>query len=66
MGLATAEAIEEAAPATEVQVKWPNDLWAGGRKVAGILCESPSGAVVAGFGVNVTTPTGGFPTPDTA
>ena len=61
LGLATAEAIEVAAPTTKVWVKWPNDLWVRGRKVAGILCESSGGAVVAGIGVNVTTPQGGFP-----
>lgn len=62
IGLATAEAIEGEAPATEVRVKWPNDLWVRGRKVAGILCESSGGVLVAGIGVNVRTPKGGFPT----
>lgn len=44
-----------------LQVKWPNDLQAEGRKVAGILCEASwSGAecrwVVVGVGVNVCNP----------
>jgi BirA family transcriptional regulator, biotin operon repressor / biotin---[acetyl-CoA-carboxylase] ligase len=38
-------------------LKWPNDVLGGGRKVAGILCESrvQGGAadLVAGFGINV-------------
>jgi BirA family transcriptional regulator, biotin operon repressor / biotin---[acetyl-CoA-carboxylase] ligase len=39
-------------------LKWPNDVFCGGRKLAGILCEMAfSGGraefVVAGFGVNV-------------
>ncbi|HYP91091.1 MAG TPA: biotin--[acetyl-CoA-carboxylase] ligase [Polyangiaceae bacterium] len=44
--------------AAEVLVKWPNDVLAGGRKLAGILVESQlSGAqiasVVIGIGINV-------------
>jgi BirA family biotin operon repressor/biotin-[acetyl-CoA-carboxylase] ligase len=36
-------------------VKWPNDVWIGGRKVAGILCEAAGEdrPVVAGIGVNL-------------
>lgn len=43
-------------------LKWPNDLLAGNRKLAGILCEvEPAApgdgtAVVAGFGVNLRVP----------
>jgi BirA family biotin operon repressor/biotin-[acetyl-CoA-carboxylase] ligase len=56
-GVALAEGIERAtglAPA----LKWPNDLYTGGRKLAGILAEagtSPAGGVhvVLGFGINV-------------
>src|SRR3954451_17739886 len=33
-------------------VKWPNDVWIGGRKVAGILVEARGWAVL-GIGVNV-------------
>lgn len=40
------------------QVKWPNDVWIGGRKCAGILVEASSmaqdvQAVVIGIGLNV-------------
>ena len=61
VGLATADAIEEAGSGVEVKIKWPNDLWVGGRKVAGVLCESAGAAVVAGVGINLTPPVGGFP-----
>jgi BirA family biotin operon repressor/biotin-[acetyl-CoA-carboxylase] ligase len=54
-GLAVAEGIE-AATGLQVDVKWPNDLYAGPRKLAGILAEasgSPANLVVVGFGINV-------------
>lgn len=41
----------------ELSLKWPNDLLLGGRKLAGILCESRwrgrEVEVVIGFGINV-------------
>ena len=41
------------------QIKWVNDLYLGGKKVCGILCESfgtPHGTAVAiGIGINLTT-----------
>jgi BirA family transcriptional regulator, biotin operon repressor / biotin---[acetyl-CoA-carboxylase] ligase len=50
--LAVAEAVEAAA-AVEAEVKWPNDVVAGGKKLAGILLEGHERAVVCGIGVNV-------------
>lgn len=45
------------------QIKWPNDLYLEGKKVAGILCENlfspqlngPSAKVIIGVGLNVNT-----------
>lgn len=51
-GLAVAEAIETAT-GLAAQLKWPNDVLVGGRKVAGILLEADGDAVVAGLGINV-------------
>ena len=56
-GVAIAEAIQ-AATGLDPTLKWPNDVFVGGRKLAGILAEagsSPAGAhhVVLGFGINV-------------
>jgi BirA family biotin operon repressor/biotin-[acetyl-CoA-carboxylase] ligase len=50
-GLAVAEAIERLGLAAEV--KWPNDVWIAGRKVAGILVEAGDDHVVVGVGINV-------------
>jgi BirA family biotin operon repressor/biotin-[acetyl-CoA-carboxylase] ligase len=36
-----------------VLVKWPNDILAGGAKLAGILLERSGEAVVIGFGANL-------------
>lgn len=51
-GRACARALAEV---TEVvpEVKWPNDVLIGGRKVAGILAEAREGRVVLGIGINV-------------
>jgi len=44
-------------------IKWPNDLLAGGRKLAGILCESSAERCYIGIGVNCGKPAGsGFRT----
>jgi BirA family biotin operon repressor/biotin-[acetyl-CoA-carboxylase] ligase len=55
-GVAVAEAAEELG--VRAELKWPNDVLASGRKLAGILTEAASGAagvewVVLGIGVNV-------------
>jgi BirA family transcriptional regulator, biotin operon repressor / biotin---[acetyl-CoA-carboxylase] ligase len=54
--LAAAVAVSEAVP-LETRIKWPNDVWIDGRKVAGILVEGrpQEGWAVLGIGLNVTT-----------
>jgi biotin-[acetyl-CoA-carboxylase] ligase BirA-like protein len=57
VGLAVAEALDQLLP-RPLQLKWPNDLMVGERKVGGILCEArwqgPTLAWVAvGVGMNV-------------
>jgi BirA family biotin operon repressor/biotin-[acetyl-CoA-carboxylase] ligase len=37
----------------DAEIKWPNDLLAGGAKLAGILAVATGGAVVVGMGLNV-------------
>ncbi|MGR6965943.1 biotin--[acetyl-CoA-carboxylase] ligase [Geodermatophilus sp. URMC 61] len=54
-GVALAEAVGEV-PGVRASLKWPNDLLAaGGAKLAGILAEVGSGAIVVGVGLNVST-----------
>ncbi|HET6326685.1 MAG TPA: biotin--[acetyl-CoA-carboxylase] ligase [Planctomycetaceae bacterium] len=55
-GLAVCEAIERTLPRADVGLKWPNDVFLGGKKVSGILLEKPradSGRLIAGIGLNV-------------
>jgi BirA family biotin operon repressor/biotin-[acetyl-CoA-carboxylase] ligase len=54
-GVSLAEAIE-ASTALRADIKWPNDLLVGRRKLAGILAESTGdlGCVVLGYGLNVS------------
>jgi BirA family transcriptional regulator, biotin operon repressor / biotin---[acetyl-CoA-carboxylase] ligase len=54
--LTAAVALCEALP-VEAAIKWPNDVWIEGRKVAGILVEGrpQEGWAVLGVGLNVTT-----------
>jgi BirA family transcriptional regulator, biotin operon repressor / biotin---[acetyl-CoA-carboxylase] ligase len=59
-GLFAAEALDALASGP-IGVKWPNDLYVGGRKLAGVLIEtrwrgtSPEWVCI-GFGLNVTAP----------
>jgi BirA family transcriptional regulator, biotin operon repressor / biotin---[acetyl-CoA-carboxylase] ligase len=66
VGLAAADALDVYVRPAMTQVKWPNDLWIGGRKFAGILCEAlweraGTGSVVAGIGINVLHAPDDFP-----
>ncbi|MBE6756932.1 MAG: biotin--[acetyl-CoA-carboxylase] ligase [Ruminococcaceae bacterium] len=62
---AAAEACE-ALCGRPIGIKWVNDLFLDGRKVCGILAESVTDlatetmCTVVGFGVNITSPAGGF------
>ena len=60
--LAAAVAVCEALP-LDARIKWPNDVWIEGRKVAGILVEArpQEGWAVLGIGLNVSVET--FPPP---
>jgi BirA family biotin operon repressor/biotin-[acetyl-CoA-carboxylase] ligase len=52
-GVAVAEGIQ-AGTGLEVDLKWPNDVYASGRKLAGILAEAVRDVVVLGYGINLT------------
>lgn len=60
VGLALARAIEDVTGA-EPGIKWPNDVWLGGRKVAGVLCETTDSCTVVGVGINVRQTRDEFP-----
>ena len=56
--LAAQEMLLQAFPRGDFFIKWPNDIYSGHKKIAGILCEAVSDAygiagVIAGIGVNI-------------
>jgi BirA family biotin operon repressor/biotin-[acetyl-CoA-carboxylase] ligase len=69
--LAVAEMAAHFAPKAAITVKWPNDVLADGRKVAGILLESGSDAkaggwLAVGIGVNLARHPAGTEFPATS
>ena len=55
-GLAVCKAVAPLIPHPSSLIpllKWPNDVFIGGQKVAGILCERNDDRVIVGIGVNV-------------
>jgi BirA family biotin operon repressor/biotin-[acetyl-CoA-carboxylase] ligase len=60
--LAVAEAAEAMRP-VECEIKWPNDVWIDGRKLAGVLIEArpQDGWAVIGVGLNLTIAEAEFP-----
>ncbi len=67
VGIAVSEAVR-AVTGVECELKWPNDVLVGEKKVAGILVERierPAGAAaVVGIGLNVTTARDELPVPN--
>jgi len=61
--LAVCAAAESLRPGIECQVKWPNDIWLEGRKLAGILIEAKPQEhwAVIGIGLNLTIAPEEFP-----
>jgi BirA family transcriptional regulator, biotin operon repressor / biotin---[acetyl-CoA-carboxylase] ligase len=55
-GLALVHVVDDLGVKPPVQIKWPNDCYLNGHKLAGILCEQPAGRldrVVIGVGLNL-------------
>jgi BirA family transcriptional regulator, biotin operon repressor / biotin---[acetyl-CoA-carboxylase] ligase len=61
--LAVCEAAEQLNPDLECKVKWPNDILADGRKLAGVLIEArpQDGWAVIGIGLNICIEDHEFP-----
>lgn len=58
VSLAVRGLVQEQVPEYQVQIKWPNDIYLGGKKVAGVLVENAlSGnalqSAVVGIGINI-------------
>jgi len=52
-GVAVQEALSGLVRHPTIEIKWPNDLIAEGRKLGGILCEARHGITALGIGINV-------------
>lgn len=63
VALAVCETAEELAPAAACRIKWPNDVWIGERKLAGVLIETKAQEnwAVIGVGLNLTVAHEEFP-----
>lgn len=61
-GVAVARALREMA-GVDAGLKWPNDVLAGGAKLAGILAEQGGEAIVVGVGLNVAATRDELPPP---
>ncbi len=60
------EVLAAYAPEAAFQIKWPNDVLAGGAKLSGILLETTGDAVVIGIGVNLAVHPQGLDRPVTS
>lgn len=69
-GLAIFSVCAALAPRVDFTLKWPNDVLANGRKIAGLLLESETQhgalAIVAGIGVNLAGAPADLPFPATS
>ncbi|MCF6311755.1 MAG: biotin--[acetyl-CoA-carboxylase] ligase [Verrucomicrobiales bacterium] len=59
VGVAICQAIEDLLPTISAQLKWPNDVYVDGKKIAGILVESTTlagrSSFIVGVGINVNS-----------
>lgn len=54
-GMAVRAALSRWIQEERLSIKWPNDVLADGRKIAGVLCRRVRGADLVGIGINVGT-----------
>jgi BirA family biotin operon repressor/biotin-[acetyl-CoA-carboxylase] ligase len=64
-GLAARTAVAEQLPKPNADLKWPNDVLVGGRKIAGVLAQlvPETGAIVLGVGINTAMTETELPVP---
>lgn len=61
--VAVARAVKDAGD-IDARIKWPNDVFVGGRKLAGAMVQSAGeGTLVVGVGINVNVPEAVLPKP---
>jgi BirA family biotin operon repressor/biotin-[acetyl-CoA-carboxylase] ligase len=62
-GLAVHHALHELDGSVKVDVKWPNDLFIGDKKTAGLIAQTAGDGVVIGIGINVDMNESELPVP---
>lgn len=62
-GLAARRALASLDSQSKVSIKWPNDLFIGDKKVAGMLAQTAGDGVVIGLGINVGMQSNELPVP---
>ena len=63
--IAAKDFIQSLAPKTAIELKWPNDVLIGDKKIAGILLESYNDHVIVGVGINIASRPEGLDRPVT-
>jgi BirA family biotin operon repressor/biotin-[acetyl-CoA-carboxylase] ligase len=62
-GSAVVRILNEVTQSNVYGAKWPNDILAGDKKIAGLLAEVHGDGVIIGIGINVTTASDELPVP---
>ena len=62
-GLSLVNALKSLDPKVTTNLKWPNDLLIGDKKIAGVLVEATEKGVVIGIGLNVAMTKSELPVP---
>ena len=64
VGAVVANSVNQIVNSKDYSCKWPNDLLANNKKIAGLLSESFEDGIIVGIGINVSITNESLPTPN--